>query len=74
MAKCRFTGKRPLKGNRISHSHRRCKRWQQVNVQSKRVWDEERGCFVRLRLSTRALRTISKKGLAKAARDVGFEY
>jgi large subunit ribosomal protein L28 len=74
MAKCSFTGTRPLKGCKVSHSHRRSKRWLQVNIKSKRIWDEERDCFVRLRISTRALRTITKKGLAKAARDAGFEY
>ena len=74
MAKCSFTGKRPLSGNKISHSHRKSKRWQKPNVQTKRVWDEETGGWVRLRLSARAFRTISKKGLAKAAKDAGFSY
>lgn len=74
MAKCSFTGKRPLSGNKISHSHRKTKRWQKPNVQSKRIWDEENGRWVRLRVSTRALRTIGKKGLAKAAKDAGVSY
>ena len=74
MAKCRFTGKKPLVGNRISHSHRKTKHWQQPNVQTKRVWDEENETWVKVRVSARALRTISRKGLAKAARDAGFKY
>ena len=74
MAKCRFTGKRPLIGNRISHSHRKTKHWQKPNVQTKRVWDEENEKWVRLRISTRAFRTISRKGLVKAAKDAGFKY
>ena len=72
MAKCKITGKRPLSGNKISHSHRKTKRWQKPNVQSKRVWDEEAGEWVRLRVSTRGLRTISKKGLSKALKDAGL--
>ena len=74
MAKCKFTGKKPLSGCRISHSHRKTKHWQQPNVQSKRVWDEETEKWVRIRVSTSALRTITRKGLAKAAKDAGFEY
>ena len=74
MAKCRFTGKKPLSGYRISHSHRKTKHWQKPNVQTKRVWDEENEKWVKVRVSTRALRTISRKGLAKAAKDAGFEY
>ncbi len=73
MAKCKFTGKKPMAGNRVSHSQRKTKHWQQPNVQSKRVWDEENGQWVRLRLSTRALRTITRKGLQAAARDAGVE-
>jgi large subunit ribosomal protein L28 len=74
MAKCRFTGKKPLSGHRVSHSHRKTKHWQKPNVQVKRAWDEDQGCWVRLRVSTRALRTISRKGLTKAAKDAGFSY
>ncbi len=73
MAKCKFTGKRPLAGNRVSHSHRKTKHWQKPNVQSKRIWDEEEGKWVRLRVSTSALRTISKKGLRAAAQDAGVK-
>jgi large subunit ribosomal protein L28 len=73
MARCRFTGKKPLLVNKISHSNRKVKQRRQPNVQTKRVWDEENKKFVRLRVSTRALRTITKNGLAKAARDAGIE-
>ena len=72
MAKCKITGKRPLSGYKISHSHRKTKRWQKPNVQSKRIWDEENGEWARLRVSTRALRTISKNGLSKAMKDAGL--
>jgi len=71
MAKCIITGKRPLSGNKISHSQRKTKHWQKPNVQSKRVWDEDKGEWVRLRVSTRGLRTIAKKGLSKALKDAG---
>ena len=74
MAKCTLTGKKPLSGYKISHSHRKSKRWQKPNIQSKRIWDAEGGRWVRLRVSTRALRTISKNGLAKAAKDAGIKY
>ncbi len=73
MAKCKFTGKKPLSGNRVSHSHRKTKHWQQPNIQSKRVWDDEEGKWVRVRVSTSALRTISKKGLRAAAADAGIK-
>lgn len=38
------------------------KRTFKVNVQTKRIWVSELGQHVRVKLSTRALRTITKKG------------
>ncbi len=69
MAKCKITGKKPLVGNTVSHAHNKNKMRQQPNVQSKRFWDEEKECWVRMRVSTRAIRTIQKKGLTAALKD-----
>ena len=38
------------------------KRTFQVNVQKKRIWVPELGQYVRVRLSTRALKTVAKNG------------
>ena len=70
--KCSLTGKRRNVGMKVSHSHIRTKKVQLPNIQSKRVWYEEQGRWVRLRVSTRALRTISKKGLGQFLRDEGM--
>ncbi len=69
MPKCKLTGKKPLVGYRVSHAHNKTKKRQQPNVQTKRVWNDEEGCWVRMRISTRAIRTIQKKGLAATLRD-----
>ena len=61
--RCSLTGKRPLSGNKVSHSNRKSRRRQLPNLQTKRVFVPELSRFVRLRLSTRALRTIDKIGL-----------
>ena len=55
--KCALTGKKPLTGNRVSHSHKKTKRRQLPNLQSKAIYVPELGRSVRVRLSTRALRT-----------------
>jgi large subunit ribosomal protein L28 len=60
---CKITGKKPLAGHRISKSHRKTKRWQKPNLQKKRIYDSELGREIRLRLSTKALRSISRAGL-----------
>ena len=73
MAKCVLTGKRRLKAHNVSHAKNRTRKWQHPNVQSKRIWVEEMGRFVRLSLSTRAIRTITKVGLVEYARKKGVD-
>lgn len=71
--KCVFTGKRPNVGNTISHSNRKSKMRQFVNLQKKRLWWAEGDRYVIIRVSTRALRTIDKLGLETYAKQVGVD-
>jgi large subunit ribosomal protein L28 len=69
---CDLTGKRRLVGNKVSHANNKTKMKQQVNLQTKRVFDPETGETVRLKLSTRAIRTLDKLGsLSKFRRKYG---
>ena len=61
--KCVFTDKKPLVNNNVSHAHNKTKKVQLPNIQTKRIFVPELGRFVRIHLSTRALRTVSKLGL-----------
>ena len=74
MAKCQLTGKRRLVGNNVSHANNKTKRVQLPNVQRKRIWVPEEGKFVRVRLSTRALRTVTRTGLYAFIRKNGLSY
>ena len=70
--KCQLTGKKANNAYAISHSHRRTKKLQEVNLQWKRVWWEEGKRFVRLRLSTKAIKTLEKKSLSQFAKEAGL--
>lgn len=70
--KCQITGKKPKAARHVSHAHNVTPRWQLPNIQKKRVYVPELGRWVRIRLSTRALRTINKKGLLPYLRDQGL--
>jgi large subunit ribosomal protein L28 len=63
MPHCKLSGKGPLVGNNVSHAHNKTKMVQQPNMQLKRIWVPELNKNVRIRLTTRALRTITKVGL-----------
>ena len=73
MARCQMTGKRWMNGHKVSHSNIKTKKRQLPNLQKKRIWYAEENRFVTLRLSTRALRTLRKKGLATFAREAGLD-
>ena len=49
MAKSDITGKRKLLAQNVSHSNIKTKRWQNINIQTRRVWVPELGRFVTLR-------------------------
>ena len=71
--KCQLTGKKANNAFAISHSHRRTKRLQEVNLQWKRVWWAQGNRWVRLRLSTKAIKTLETKGLAAMAKAAGLD-
>lgn len=69
---CAISGKKPGFGRNVSHSKRRTNRRFNPNVQTKRIFLPELGRSVRISLSTSAIRTIDKKGLAAYLRDEGL--
>ncbi|MCB5362290.1 50S ribosomal protein L28 [Pusillimonas sp. CC-YST705] len=60
---CQVTGKGPRTGNNVSHANNKTKRRFLPNLQSRRFWVESENRWVRLRVSTQALRTIDKNGI-----------
>ncbi len=67
---CQLTGKRPISGNSVSHSHHKTKRKFYPNLQKKRFYIPEEDRWVTLKVSTSAIRTISKKGFTAYLRDL----
>jgi len=61
-----------MAGNNVSHSHLKTKRRQLPNLQTKRIFIPEENRWVRIKLSTRALRTVTKKGLMTYLREEGL--
>ena len=60
---CEVTGKRPAVGNRVSHANNKWRRRFLPNLHSQRFWLESEKRWVSLRVSTRGMRTIEKKGI-----------
>jgi len=73
MAKSQISGKRRLRARNVSHSNIKTPRWQNVNVQRRRLWVAELERFVTIRLATSDLRTIDKIGLLAFAKQHGYK-
>lgn len=71
--KCQLTGKKANNAFSISHSHRRTKRLQHANLQNKRVWWPQGKRWVRLQLSTTAIKTLQHKGIDAMAKEAGID-
>ena len=60
---CQLTGKKPLTGNKVSHTNMKTKRRFLPNLQKKSFFIPETGQTVQLTVSTSAIRNIDKLGL-----------
>ncbi len=60
---CQVTGKRPAVGNNVSHANNTTRRRFLPNLHTHRFWVESENRFVKLRVSTKGLRIIDKKGI-----------
>ena len=67
---CQVTGKQALVGNNVSHSKRHTKKRSMPNLRKKRLWLEEEGRFITLRVSARGMKIIDKRGLAAVVKEM----
>ena len=57
-------------GNNVSHAHNKSRRRFNVNLQKKKFWLPDEKRYVTLRLSTRGLRIIDKKGIRRVVKEL----
>ncbi|MCK5815384.1 MAG: 50S ribosomal protein L28 [Flavobacteriaceae bacterium] len=72
---CELTGKKAMVGNNVSHALNRTKRKFNANLITKRFYIPEEDKWIRLKISTSALKNINKLGISavlKDARAKGF--
>lgn len=69
---CQVTGKSGLNGHRVSHANNKKNHVQKPNLKKKRVYVPELGRYVTVRLSTKALRVLDKKGPYRTLKEAGL--
>lgn len=67
---CQLFGTRPGFGRSVSHSHRRTARRFDPNIQRKRYYLPSERRWVRLTLSTRAIKTIDRRGIESVVAEL----
>lgn len=67
---CQITSKRPTTGNKVSHANNKTKRRFLPNIQTHRYWVESENRFVKLKLSTKAMRIVNKYGIDAVIADL----
>lgn len=68
---CEVTGRRPQYGNNVSHSNRKTRRRFNPNLHVRRFWLEDEQRFITLKVSSKGLRIIDKKGIVAVLQDIG---
>lgn len=66
---CEVTGVRVIRGNNVSHANNKSKREFRPNLQKKSFFIVEENRWITLKLSTKAIKTIAKKGLTAVLKD-----
>lgn len=69
-ARCRVTGREPAFGRRISHSHRRSPHRFDPNIQRRTYWVPSLGRKVTLRLSTKGIGVVDRRGIDAVVADL----
>lgn len=60
---CQVTGKRTRTGNNVSHANNKSRRRWMPNLHERRFWVPSEKRWIKLRVSSKALRTIDKNGI-----------
>ena len=70
---CEITGKKAMVGNNVSFSINKTRRRFNVNLTKKRFYIPEEDRWVTIKLTTRALKTINKKGISAVLKQARAE-
>jgi len=66
---CQLTGKKTRRGNNVSHANNKSPRKFYPNLVKKRFFIPEENRWISLKISTSALRTITKVGISAALKE-----
>ena len=72
---CQITGKKPMIGNKVSHSNNKTKRRFDINLMKKRFYLPKEDRWITLKITASGIKTVNYIGIEKAikqAREKGL--
>ena len=69
---CKLTGKKPLRGNKVSKANNKTNRFQYPNLQKKKIFVPELNKSVNIKLSVKAIKIVDKLGLIPYLKKQGL--
>ena len=69
---CKLTGKKPLRGNKVSKANNKTNRFQYPNLQKKKIFVPELNKSVNIKLSVKAMKIVDKLGLMPYLKKQGL--
>ncbi|MFK7923229.1 MAG: 50S ribosomal protein L28 [Bacteroidia bacterium] len=70
---CQVTGKHTIAGNHVSKANNKVKRVFKPNIQKKRFFFPEEDRWITLKISTKGMKIINKRGLAAVVKELRAE-
>jgi large subunit ribosomal protein L28 len=67
---CQVSGRRPAFGRNVSHANNKTLRRFKPNLQRKRFWVPVEGRWVRLMVSAKGIKTITRRGISAVLREM----
>lgn len=61
---CKMTNKKSNNAYSVSHSHVKTKKIQHVNLQIKKIWSQKQKRWVKIKISTKAIKSLHKLSLS----------
>ena len=70
---CQLTGKKNLKGNKVSHAMNHTRKFSRPNLHKKRFFVPGENRWVTLKVSSAGMRYIAKNGIKAALKNLKYQ-
>ncbi|BAO66240.1 50S ribosomal protein L28 [Candidatus Karelsulcia muelleri] len=71
---CEITGKKKIKGNKVSHANNKIKRFFNINISKKRFFIKKKNKWITLKITSAGIKIINKIGIERILKINNIKY